>query len=100
MKDNTRQQKSKKSTGFTGLLIKLVLVALMIYAGITLYNLQGQIQNAMAQEEQLSGQVEKLRSENSTLRADIAAAGDQEKLEEVARDKLGMVKSGEKVFYD
>ena len=96
--EETRKQ--KKRVGITGILVKLVLVALMVYAGITLYNLQGQIQSAKAQQAQLTAQVQSLQDQNSTLRSDIAAAGDQEKLEEVARDELGMVKSGEKVFYD
>lgn len=95
-----QMRKSKKHVGLAGILARLVLVALMVYAGITLYNLQGQIRSAAAQQAQLSAQVTALQDENSALRADIAAAGEQEMLEEVARDKLGMVKSGEKVFYD
>ena len=96
----TQAQVRKKGFGAAGILVKLVLIALMIYAGITLYNLQGLIRTAEAQQAQLAAQVQSLEDENSALRADIAAADDPEKLEEIARDKLGMVKSGEKVFYD
>ena len=96
----TQTQARKTRSGAAGILVKLVLIALMIYAGITLYNLQGLIQAAEAQQSQLSAQVQSLEDKNSALRADIAAADDPEKLEEIARDKLGMVKSGEKVFYD
>ena len=96
----TQAQVRKKGFGTAGILVKLVLIALMIYAGVTLYHLQDQIQTAEAQKAQLSAQVQSLEDENSALRADIAAADDPEKLEEIARDKLGMVKSGEKVFYD
>ena len=96
----TQTQARKTRSGAAGILVKLVLIALMIYAGITLYNLQGLIQAAEAQQAQLSTQVQSLEDKNSALRADIAAADDPEKLEEIARDKLGMVKSGEKVFYD
>ena len=96
----TQTQARKTRSVAVGILVKLVLIALMIYAGITLYNLQGLIRTAEAQQAQLAAQVQSLEDENSALRADIAAADDPEKLEEIARDKLGMVKSGEKVFYD
>lgn len=96
----TQTQVRKKGSGAAGILVKLVLIALMVYAGVTLYHLQDQIRTAETQQAQLAAQVQSLEDENSALRADIAAADDPEKLEEIARDKLGMVKSGEKVFYD
>lgn len=98
MKTQAREGKAK--SGAAGILVKLVLLALMIYAGITLYNQQGAIQTAEAQQAQLSARVQELADKNAALRADIAAADDPDKLEEIARNKLGMVKSGEKVFYD
>ena len=98
MKAQAREGKAK--SGAAGILVKLVLLALMIYAGITLYNQQGAIQTAEAQQAQLSARVQELADKNAALRADIAAADDPDKLEEIARNKLGMVKSGEKVFYD
>lgn len=99
MKQNKRA-KTKATFGAAGILVKVVLIAVLVYAGVTLYNLQQQIQTAREQEAQLTAQVESLEDKNNALRSDIAAAGDQDKLEEVARDELGMVKSGEKVFYD
>ena len=97
-KDGTTPR--RKKSGAAGILVKLVLISLLVYSGITLYGLQDQIRNAKAEEAQLAGQVEALTNQNAALQADIKAAGDPKKLEEVARDKLGMVKSGEKVFYD
>ena len=95
-----KEAKAKATFGAAGILVKVVLIAVLVYAGVTLYDLQQQIQVARAQEAQLTAQVQSLEDENNALRSDIAAAGDQDKLEEVARDELGMVKSGEKVFYD
>lgn len=95
-----KEVKAKATFGAAGILVKVVLIAVLVYAGVTLYNLQQQIQVAKAQEAELTAQVESLEDENNALRSDIAAAGDQDKLEDVARDELGMVKSGEKVFYD
>ena len=95
-----KREKAKAPLGAAGILARVILIVLLVYAAVTLYNLQQQIQSAKEQETQLTAQVQDLEDRNSALRADIAAAGDQEKLEDVARDELGMVKSGEKVFYD
>ena len=93
-------KQNKKGFGMTGILVKLVIIAIVIYAGVTLYTLQHQISEANAEEAALTEQIEQVQDQNNALRSDIAAADQQEKLEEVARDELGMVKSGEKVFYD
>ena len=100
-----KREKAKAPLGAAGILARVILIVLLVYGAVTLYNLQSQIQaaqvqSAKEQETQLTAQVQDLEDRNSALRADIAAAGDQEKLEDVARDELGMVKSGEKVFYD
>ena len=42
--------------------------------------------------------MESKQAENDALRADIADGGSQEKKEEIARDELGMVAPGERVF--
>ncbi len=97
---STNAQKRTAGFGLTGILVKLVVIAVMVYAGVTLYNLQKQIQAAAAQQADLAAQVQVLQDRNQALRADIASADKQEKLEQVARDELGMVKNGEKVFYD
>ena len=95
-----KREKAKAPLGAAGILARVILIVLLVYGAVTLSNLQQQIQSAKEQETQLTAQVQDLEDRNSALRADIAAAGDQEKLEDVARDELGMVKSGEKVFYD
>ena len=95
------QSRERKNTGgAAAVLVKVVLIALLVYAGVALYQVQGKIQTAEAQLSSLSEQKQSLEDKNSALRADINAADDPEKLEEIARNKLGMVKSGEKVFYD
>jgi len=38
--------------------------------------------------------------ENAELEYDVAHAGDPETIESIARTKLGLVKPGEKIFYD
>ena len=88
VQDHPRKPKS----GAAGILAKVVLVAVLAYAGVTLLHLQ--------QETQLTAQVQELQDRNNALRSDIAASGNPDKLEEVARSELGMVESVEKVFYE
>ena len=62
--------------------------------------LQGAPADAEHTPDLLAGQVEAKRQENSALAADIAAGGTQEKMEEIARNELGMVFPGEYVLCD
>lgn len=96
VQDHPRKPKS----GAAGILAKVVLVAVLAYAGVTLLHLQDQLQTAREQETQLTAQVQELQDRNNALRSDIAASGNPDKPEEVARSELGMVESGEKVFYE
>lgn len=91
-------ENNKNRSGVAGILVKLILAAVLIYAAVTLCDLQEQIQSARAQQAQLTVQVREITDKNNILRADIASAGDPEKLQDVARNELGMVKSDEKVF--
>ena len=91
-------KKRKKGFGAAGLLVRLVLIAVLVYTGVTLYHLRQQIDAAQAQETLLTTQVQELKDKNSALRADIDAAGDPDKIKEVARNQYGYVENGEKVF--
>ena len=67
-------------------LTKLVILVLLAAIGWQLYGLRSQVRRA--QEER----------ENAALEADITEGPTDEKLEEIARDELGLVKPGEYVF--
>lgn len=83
-----------------GIPTKIIVMVLLVYMAISLLNLREQIQAAEAQKETLSAQVEKLSQKNDKLAADIARSGDPALLEEIAREKLGLVLPGEKIFID
>ena len=83
-----------------GPLTKLLLLVLLLGIGWQMYRLQSQVEAAQAEKDLLAGQVEAKRQENSALAADIAAGGTQEKMEEIARNELGMVFPGEYVLCD
>lgn len=91
----TRQKKAGE-----GLLIKLVIVVLLVTVGFQLYRLQGQISEAETNRAQLAAQVAAKQQENAALEKDIENGDDPETLEDIAREELGMVNPGEKVFYD
>ena len=90
----------KRLKARTGFLTRIVLLLLLVGVGWQLVHLKDQVRQAEAEREQLSAQVEEQRQENAALAEDIENGASQEQMEEIARDELGMVAPGEKVFYD
>ena len=88
MAKKTEQQKKRPRAS---LLTKIVLLVLLAAVGWQLYGLQGKVAAA---------QVEQTKRENDALSADIAEGPTREKIEEIARDELGLVTSNEYVFDD
>lgn len=84
----------------SGPLTKILLLFLLIGIGWQLYRLQGQVADAQAERDLLAAEAEVLRQENDALAADIAEGNTQEKMEEIARNELGMVFPGEYVLCD
>ena len=88
--------KLKRSSIF----MKIVILALIVYAGITLVTAKNRIAAAQADQAALQAQVDAVLRENAELEYDVAHAGDPATIESIARTKLGLVKPGEKIFYD
>ncbi|MCI2106174.1 MAG: septum formation initiator family protein [Intestinimonas sp.] len=86
--------KTKKA----GILTKLVILALLIYLATTLLNLHGQISRAQTQLDALNQQVAQQTQRNAALTDDVTNSGDPDRITEIARDKLGLIEPGEKVF--
>lgn len=77
----------------------LLLAVLMMAISLQIYRMFGQLQAARAEEAVYVRQVEELRETNRQLEEDLANSGSQALIEDIARDKLGMVTPGEKVFH-
>lgn len=92
-----RATKKKVKLGFFTKLLLLVLLAALSWQ---LYRLHNQVADATAQKEQLSAQVQEQQQKNDTLKDGIENGGSQEEMEKIARNDLGLVSPGEKVFYD
>ncbi len=88
--------KLKRSSIF----MKIVILALIVYAGITLVTAKNRIAEARADQAALQAEVDAALRENAELEYDVAHAGDPETIESIARTKLGLVKPGEKIFID
>jgi cell division protein FtsB len=76
-----------------------VILALVVYAGISLAAVKRQTSQAEAKRAELERQVEEKQKENTELQYDLDHAGDEDILEGQARD-LGLVKPNEIIFYD
>ena len=82
-----------------GFFTKIVIVILLIYASVTLINLCAKIADARQTHEELAQQVAEVEVENDELRYAIENSDQDSVIADIARDKLGLVLDGEKVYY-
>lgn len=87
--------KTKKA----GLLTKVVVFVLLVYAAIALWNLNSRIDQAEDKVTSLQQQVETQIQRNTELSDAIENSNDPEHRKDIAREKLGLLEPGEKVFY-
>ncbi len=81
-------------------ILTLGLVLLVGYFLITIVGLQLQRKEAIAELEQKEAEYEQVEAENERLESILVNEDKSEYMEQVAREKLGFVMPGEKVFYD
>lgn len=77
----------------------LVLAALLIGLGVQISSMFGQLQAAREEEKVYAQQLAELQETNRQLKEDLDNSGSQALMEDIARDQLGMVSPGEKVFH-
>lgn len=83
-----------------GIITKLVIAALLVYAVVSLASVRSKTAALDVQAAQLQQQVTNMTQSNAELEYKIKHSEDPDTLEEIAREKLGLVKPGEKIFYD
>ena len=83
-----------------GIITKIVIAALLVYAVVSLVTVRSKTAALNAQTQQLHQQVTDMTQSNAELEYKIEHSEDADTIEEIARDKLGLVKPGEKIFYD
>ena len=84
----------------SSIIMKIVILAMIVYATISLVSTRGRIAEAEADRVLLQAKVDAALQENAELQYDVEHAEDPETIAEIARTKLGLVKPGEKIFYD
>lgn len=78
----------------------VVVVGVIAYACIALMNMRTRVAEANETEAELRKQVEQIQESNAALQYAIDHKYDDKTIEDVARDKLGLVMPDEKIFYD
>ena len=78
----------------------LVLIALAVFIGIELIQVNQRLGEAKVQEASLTRQMQQQEQENEALRSDLAKKDDPDFIKELARDQLGLAEEGERIFYD
>ncbi len=83
----------------SGIITKVVVFALVIYASVALVNLRGRIDAARSEKAALQQQVTEKETTNAELEYEIEHHDDEDTIADIARDELGLVAPGEKVYY-
>lgn len=84
----------------SSLITKLVILAVMVYAIVTIVTLQPKISELKAESEALSGEVADLQQSNLEVQANIDALGTDEAVVQIARERLNLVGDGEVIIID
>ena len=86
--------------GRAGLITLLVIVALVLYALGSLASTRSQIERYALRADELLAEVNELERENAALEYETRRSSDDEMIEYIARNRLGLVYPGEVIFYD
>ena len=84
----------------SSLITKLIILAVMVYAIVTIVSLQPKIDELDAQKAALENEIAEIQQDNLELEEDIAALGTDDSTREIARERLNMVEDGEIVYID
>ena len=81
-----------------GFLTKIVVLALLIAASVTLLRMQGQIAQAQRERQELQQQVSRQTQLNADLQDAVDHSSDPDRQADIARNELGLAAPGEKVI--
>lgn len=80
--------------------VKIFVLAFAVYAAFTLVSLQLQIRNKEKEKAQLALLISDQQLSNDEIRDILECEDDTEYIAEIAREKLGYISPGERVFVD
>ena len=82
-----------------GLLLKILCLILVVYMALTFLHVRRQISDTKKTIETLTQQVNDQTQTNTELSNAIENRDDPSYIEDIAREKLGLVTSNDRVFY-
>ena len=84
----------------SSLITKFVILAVMLYAIVTIVTLQPKINDLKEEQAALEGDVAAMQQSNLELREDIDALGTDASVFKIARERLNLVSDGEIIYID
>ena len=93
-------EKTKKKTRSSSFILTLAIIAIIGYFVISLISLQMQKAEKEQQLAQAQTTLEQKKEKNDELKSLLDEEDDSAYIEKVARDVLGYVLPGERVYYD
>ena len=84
---------------FQNRLIPIVLLCLFLYAAASLFSSRRELTQAQALEAALERELELLQEENQRMQQKLESGFSDEEIQQLARQRLGLVLPGEKIFY-
>ena len=82
------------------MITKIIVFALIVYAGVTLISLRGRIESIREELHDMRRRVVEMEISNAELEYEIENYNDPDVVAGIARSNLGLVLPGEIVFYD
>ena len=82
------------------MIVKIIIAILAIQAVFTIISIRSRVDTAENDREALVSQVKKLEAANAAIDHEIQHSENEDTIENIARDKLGLVLPGEIVYYD
>lgn len=83
-----------------GWMTGLIIAGLLAYGCITLLNTRNKVAEASRTEAQLQEQLQQIQEKNAALQYALENRDDKSTIEDIARDRLGLVMPDERIFYD
>ena len=83
-----------------GIITKIVILVLVVYAVVTIVSLQRKTSAVRAEQDALRQEIAELEINNAELEYAIENKDNDDVIAGIARDELGLIGPDEKVFYD
>ena len=83
-----------------GLITRIIIILLLIYALITLFGLRSKMAELKAENAALEQQKTELEVQNAELEYKLEHSDDDDVISDIARDELGLVGANDQIYYD